>query len=322
MSSTWLTWGLCAACALLLWPLLPAVMVALWLAMFARALQRPLTVRFGGRKRLAAALSVLVLVLILTPFVLVFISLAAGAYEFAIDLLHSPRGREVLERLATRSEPSRSLGTRAWDILLSQKQQAWAILQQVAGTATRVVIETFVAIAGTYAILVDGGRWYIWLEQHAPISPATLRRLGDAFEATGRGLFIGIGGSGLLQGMIASIVYLVLGVPRPLELGVLTFIASFIPGIGSGLVWVPLAIGLALVGRTGAAIILVICGTAVIGTVDNIARPWLARRGNLGLPTYVVLVTMFAGVMAMGPWGLLVAPLAVRLTKAVLEAEP
>ena len=322
MSSTWLTWGLCAACALLLWPLVPAVMLAIWFAMFARVLQRPLTRRLRGRNRLAAALSVLALVLVLTPFVLVFISLAAGAYEFVSDLLRSPRGKEVLERLAMRGEPSRPGGNRVWDIVLSQKQQAWAILQQVAGTATRVIIEAFVVIAGTYAILVEGERWYAWLEAHAPISPATLRRLRDAFEATGRGLFIGIGGSGALQGMIAAIVYLVLGVARPLELGLLTFVASFIPGIGSGLVWVPLAIGLALTGRTVAALILVVCGTAVIGTVDNIARPWLARRGNLGLPTYVVLVTMFAGVMTMGPWGLLVAPLAVRLTKAALEAEP
>jgi predicted PurR-regulated permease PerM len=57
----------------------------------------------------------------------------------------------------------------------------------------------------------------------------------------------------------------------------------------------------------------------VIGTVDNLVRPVLARRGHLQLPTYVVLVAMLAGVLSIGPWGLFVAPLAVRLTKAALE---
>jgi predicted PurR-regulated permease PerM len=317
-----LTWVLCAACALLLWPLAPAVILALWLAMFARHLQQPLSHRLGGRPRIAAGLSVLALVLVAMPFVLVFITVAADAYEFALELLRSPRGKEVLERLASHGQPRQPGGPRLWDVIVGQEERAWAIAQQVAGTATRVVIEAFVVIAGTYAVLVNGDRWYTWMEQHAPISPARLGRLRDAFEDTGRGLFIGIGGSGLLQAIIATIVYFALGVPRALQLGTLTFVASFVPAIGSGLVWAPLAVGLALTGRTGAAIILVICGLGVIGTVDNLARPWLARRGNLGLPTYVVLVTMFAGVMAMGPWGLLVAPLAVRLTKAALEAEP
>jgi predicted PurR-regulated permease PerM len=317
-----LTWGLLAACAILLWPLIPAVVLAVWLANLARPIQRRLARKLGGRPKIAAGISVLLLVLVLVPFVTVFISLAADAYSFVNELMHSPRGKEVLEDLASHGAPAKPSASGAWDFLLSQKEHAWSLLQQVAGTATRVIIEAFVTIAGTYAVLVEGDGWYTWMEQHAPISPAMLGRLRDAFDCTGRGLFIGIGGSGLIQGIVATIVYLALSIPRGVELGVLTFVASFVPGIGSGLVWGPLAIGLALSNRMVAAVILVICGVGVIGAVDNIARPWLARRGNLGLPTYVVLVTMFAGVITLGPWGLLIAPLVVRLTKAALEAEP
>jgi len=318
----WLAWGLCAVCAVLLWPLAPAVMLALWLAAFARVLQRPLTRWLGGRVRIASALTVLALVLVLVPFVAVFVSLAADAYELAIELVGSPRGKEILEKLASRGQAPRPEATHVWDIVLAQQERAWTILQQVAGTATRVVIQAFVVIAGTYAVLVDGGRWYAWVERHAPISPAMLARLRDAFHETGRGLFIGMGGSALAQGLVATIAYLALGISHALELGLLTFVASFIPAVGSGLVWGPLAIGLLLTGHTGAAIILAACGVALIGTVDNIARPWLARWGSLQLPTYVVLVAMFAGVFVLGPSGLLVAPLAVRLAKAALEAEP
>ncbi len=321
-SATWLTWGLCAACAVLLWPLAPAVMLALWLAGFARLLHDPLTRAFRGRVRLAAALTVLALVAILVPFVLVVTSLAADAYELAVTLLHSPQGKQVLEELVSRQHPTGPGRTGLWDLLLSQQERAWAILQQVAGTATRVVIELFVVVAGTYTVLIEGRRWYEWTEQHAPISPAMLGRLRDAFRETGRGLFIGIGGSGFAQALVATIAYIALGVPRPLELGLLTFACSIVPAIGTGIVWAPVAAGLALTGRPAAAIILAVCGIAVIGTVDNLVRPYLARWGSLQLPGYVVLVSMFAGVMVMGPWGLLVAPLAVRLAKAALEEEP
>jgi len=321
-STTWLTWGLCAACAILLWPLAPAIMLALWLAAFARLLHRPLTRALGGRTRLAAAITVAALVTILIPFIFVLISLAADAFQLAADLLHSERGKQLLEQLVSRKNPVEPGTTSLWDLLLSQQERAWGILQQIAGTATRVVIALVVVIAGTYAVLIEGRSWYEWLEQHAPVSPAMLGRLRDAFLETGRGLFIGIGGAGLMQAIVATIAYVALGVPHAFELGLITFCFSIVPAVGTAAVWVPVAAGLALTGRTGAALILAVCGFAVIGTVDNLVRPWLARWGNLQLPTYLVLVSMFAGVEVIGAAGLLVAPLAVRLAKAALEAEP
>jgi predicted PurR-regulated permease PerM len=61
-----------------------------------------------------------------------------------------------------------------------------------------------------------------------------------------------------------------------------------------------------------------VVGVAVIGSVDNLARPWLAHRGQLKLPTWVVLTAMFGGVELIGAWGLIVGPLAVRLAKEAL----
>jgi predicted PurR-regulated permease PerM len=316
----WIGWVLIGACAVLLAPLLPPIMLALWLGGLARVLHRPLTRALGGRVRLAAAITLIALSAVLVPFALAFISLAADAYQLVTQTLDSPRGKQILEQLVAPSGHAAPGGSSLRDLVLGQQERAWDILRQVAGTATRVVIELVVIGAGTYAVLVDGSRSYQWLERHAPIEPDRLGRLRDAFFETGRGLFIGIGGAGLLQAIIATIAYLVLGIPRALALGVLTLCCSIVPSVGTALVWAPIAAGLALTGRTGAAIALAICGIAVIGTVDNFMKPVLARRGKLGLPTYIVLVSMFAGVMVIGPWGLLVAPLVVRLARAALES--
>jgi predicted PurR-regulated permease PerM len=98
----------------------------------------------------------------------------------------------------------------------------------------------------------------------------------------------------------------------------LTLLFSVVPAIGTAIVWAPVAAGLALTGRTGAAIALAVIGVAVVGSVDNLARPWLAHRGKLQLPTWVVLTSMFGGVELLGAWGLVVGPLAVRLAKEAL----
>jgi predicted PurR-regulated permease PerM len=320
-ATRWLALGLVAVCAVLLSPLIPAVILALWLSALARVVHQPLTRAFGGRVSLAAAVTVIALTTVLIPFILVVTSLAADAYQLIAQLLASPKGKEVLENLAAGSAPAAEPGTSSlWDLIMSQQGRAWGILQRIAGTATRVIIALVVILAGVYSVLVDGDRWYRWIEQHAPISPAVLGRLRDAFHETGRGLFIGIGGAGLLQAVVATVIYLVIGVPHALELGLLTFCFSIIPTIGTAIVWVPIAAGLALTDQTGAAIALTVCGVAVIGTADNLVRPMLARRGRLQLPTYVVLISMFAGVTVLGAWGLLLAPLAVRLAKAALES--
>jgi hypothetical protein len=51
---------------------------------------------------------------------------------------------------------------------------------------------------------------------------------------------------------------------------------------------------------------------------EQIARPYLARRGQLRLPTWLVLVSMFGGIELIGGWGLLLGPLVLRLVKEAL----
>ncbi|MEO8877725.1 MAG: AI-2E family transporter, partial [Polyangiaceae bacterium] len=135
---------------------------------------------------------------------------------------------------------------------------------------------------------------------------------------TGRGLLVGVGLTGLVQGVIATVAYFALGVPRALVLGLLTCLASVIPSVGTALVWVPIAIGLGLSGRTGSAAILVGIGVLVIGTIDNVLRPVFSRFGKLELPSFVLLVSIFGGLALFGTWGFLLGPLLVRLAKEAL----
>jgi len=98
----------------------------------------------------------------------------------------------------------------------------------------------------------------------------------------------------------------------------LTCISSLIPSVGTGLIWVPVAIGLALAGRTGSAVIMACVGVGVIGTVDNVMRPIFARFGKLELPVFVLLTSIFGGLAIFGIWGLILGPLFARLAKEAL----
>lgn len=310
--------GLVVAAVVLLWPFAPWVVLATWGAIAARRPHAWLTRVLGGRPRLAAAVTLGAVVLLVVPAVALLTLLVADAIELVQRLMGSQRGQEVLQRLVSNDDPKAAWSSDLMGLAMRQGERAWTIAQQVAGTAVRGILGVVVLIAGVYAMLIDGDRWYAWAERHAPIPAHALGRLAQAFVETGRGLLFGIVGAGLAQSIVATVVYVLLGVPQPFALGLMTLMASVVPSVGTSIVWLPVAAGLALTGRPGAALVLAIAGLVVIGSIDNLVRPYLARRGNLQLPTFVVLVGMFSGIIAIGAWGMLLAPLVVRLAKEAL----
>jgi predicted PurR-regulated permease PerM len=112
---------------------------------------------------------------------------------------------------------------------------------------------------------------------------------------------------------VATAIYASLGVPNSILLGLLTGALSFFPGLGTALVWIPIAVILAVTGHVVRAVILAVLGMGVISTIDNVLRPFLARAGQLKLPVAVVFVSMLGGLLLVGGWGLLLGPLLVRL---------
>ena len=309
--------ALVLAAAVVMAPFAGWVVLAIWLSGFARGLHERIAHRFRGRVHLAALVTVILLTLVLVPIGIVVTLLVIDAIALVAELAQSDQAHSVLVSLVSQKNPNpdASIG----ELILMQGDRALGIVRTIASSAAQVIIGLVILLAGIYAILVDGKAWFRWADDHSPIGSHALRRLADAFNETGRGLAFGIVGAGLMQALAATAAYLVLGVPQALPLGLLTLLFSIVPLIGTALVWVPVAVGLALTGRMGAGIGLAIYGVVVIGSIDNIARPWLARRGKLALPTFVVLVSMFGAVELFGGWGIIWGPLLVRMAKEALE---
>jgi predicted PurR-regulated permease PerM len=322
----WIVALLCLGAAVLLMPFAPWVVVGVWLGLYAERVYQPMIKVFAGRRAISATVTVLLFVILLLPIAAMIGSLVIDAIALVQNLLESKQGHTILERLARGDAPVGSAATEhalvtkesIVDLLRAQGGRAWAVFSQVAGVAAHAVVGMLIMVSGMYGVLVEGRTWYSWAEKHAPIPSDALHRFAAAFVETGRGVAYGVVGAGLLQAIVATAAYLIIGVPSALALGMLTLIFSVIPAIGTAIVWVPVAAGLALTGREGAALALAIVGVAVIGSIDNLARPLLTRRGQLQLPSYIVLIAMFGGVELLGGWGLIMGPLIVRLAKEAI----
>ncbi len=301
-------------------PFLPWLVLAAWLAAAVRPWLAGLDHRLGGRRRAAAVLTLAVLVIIVGPIVALVGALSLDAVELGLQLGRSASGREALAQLVTSdTEGSLSFDPAAVTAMIQgHGARALELAGTVAGMGAELGLGLFVFFSAAYVLLVDGPAAWKWTVAHAPLDERGLDRLRAAFHETGRGLFIGIGLTGLVQSSIATIVYLAIGVPRPFVLGLVTFFASVLPTVGTALVWVPVSIALAITGRTTAALVLALVGVLVVSSIDNVLRPLLTRRARLELHTFVLLIAMLAGLSLLGTPGLFLGPLAARLAVEIV----
>jgi predicted PurR-regulated permease PerM len=310
-----LTVALCIAAVVVLAPLWAALVLAAWFADLLRPAVRRLERLLGGRRRAAGALIVLLAVGVLLPLVGIIAALTSAVRELLEQVRAALEGQGSLAgALLGGDSPGLQPGVRDWADLAGRfGANAWLAVSTIVRASANAAIGTLVFVAALYTFAVDGERVYAWLEKHAPITPEELARLAGAFRETGRGLIVAGGGTALVQGALATVAYVAIGIPRAFILGPLTAVCALVPFVGTGLVWIPLAIELGASGQYWRAGVVVAMGAGVHSLVDNFVRPMLARYGHLHLPTFVVLISMLGGIAIFGATGALLGPLVVRL---------
>lgn len=112
----------------------------------------------------------------------------------------------------------------------------------------------------------------------------------------------------LVQGAIAGLGYFVAGVPAPVFFGALTVLAAIVPVVGTGIVWVPIVILVAINGAYFKAVILLLWCVIFVSLADNAIRPLaIGAKGNI--PVTAVVLGAICGVSALGILGLILGPI-------------
>jgi predicted PurR-regulated permease PerM len=146
-----------------------------------------------------------------------------------------------------------------------------------------------------------------------PTAPQVLEHVGSVVRAVVFGLI----GTGLVQGLIAGIGFAIFGVPSPVALGAITFVASFVPA-GPLLVWAGAAVWLLLGGHTTGAIGMTVYGLLLISSIDNVLRPILISGGQVPIHFLVVFFGVLGGLASFGMLGLFLGPVLLSVTFALV----
>jgi len=212
-------------------------------------------------------------------------------------------------------EPTALLGQAAQTVL------AW-IAPRIGGLAANIFAtfgSLFVMLFALFFLLRDGAEVGAMVRRLLPF-PADER---ERLMVETRDLVIaGVGAAltvALVQGLVGAIAFWALGVPLPVVWGAAIGVCSLIPVIGTAIIWVPAAAWWLLSGDIVRGVVMIIIGTVVIGTVDNVLRP-IILSGRTSANGLVVFIGLLGGVTAFGFVGLVLGPIVLVMAGSLINA--
>ena len=194
-----------------------------------------------------------------------------------------------------------------------------ALAALVVKTTSYAVLGLIVALMTMYYMLIEGHDLARRIERIAPLEPRHTRALLQEARDVGRDAFLGTLLTAIIQAVIAGVGYAALGVPQPVTWAVATGLASFLPVVGTLLVWIPLSGYLVMEGHPVRAALLAIWGFLIITSLaDYVIRPRIVGARSHGHPL-LTLIALLGGIEVFGLAGLIVAPIVMSVFVAAFR---
>ena len=183
----------------------------------------------------------------------------------------------------------------------------------------KLLVGLTILLVSLYFFLCDGPSMVRTLMDLSPLDNRYEEELLAEFDRTSRAIVLATVLSAVAQGLTAGIAYYFLGAPSVFLLTALTIVCALIPFVGTAIVWVPVAIYMALYqDKMPNAIILAVYALLIVGTIDNLIK-MLILHGQSQLHPLLALLSVLGGLQALGPIGILIGPLAVTLLQTTLS---
>lgn len=306
----------------LFYPFIAPIALAFMAAVVIRPVHKWVLKEVKGRKTLGAILTVIIaMIVLLVPAAVLIQQVTSEAINFYQDVRDGELGTfgTVTESVVGPIEaffPGFDIDVAGAVRALADKvvSNASAIFSSTASIA----LGLFIAVVSLFYMLRDGHYFRKAIVELSPLTDSydnvIIRKIEEAVGSVVRGsLFVALG-----QGVVATVGFFIFGVPHAILWGAVTAIAALLPGIGTAITIVPIALYLVASGSTGAAIGLCVWGAIAVGVVDNIVMPIVVGKGFKVHPL-LVLVSVLGGLSLFGPIGIFLGPLVIALLAALVE---
>ncbi len=313
----------------LLSPFFSTILFSLVLALSCEPLHELLLKFFKGRRHLATFITLFLLFLFLAlpiGFIVAVISnqlvhlaqTTAWDTQFFQNLFGQGWLNQLLDQWKAALGIEIDLGKALKEILHNVSQSIYQFSPKAVAKTANFFLKGIITLLLTYFLLVDGPKLYHKILDLSPLKERDEKLLAEEIRSTLRACIYGYILTALVQSILATIGFWIVGVDLVLLLGVATFIMCFVPIFGSASVWIPVFIFLLATGSYGKAIFMGIYGFFVISGIDNILKPILIGE-KTKIHSVILFLSIFGGLKIWGPIGILAGPVLVAVLLAVLR---
>jgi len=211
------------------------------------------------------------------------------------------------------------------EVMATAKDFVTTIGSFILGNATGILknltvffFHIIVFLFAMFYFLKDGERFIVYLNSLMPMSEKYRRELFSKLSHLSYGIIYGLFGAAIAQGLMAGLGFYIVGINNAAFWGSIAALFSVVPYIGTAIIWVPVSIFLLVTGHWIAALFLTVWSIVIVGTVDNMVKPYLIGS-SATLHPFAVLLVIFGSTFAFGLKGLIFGPFILTLTLAFLH---
>ena len=310
-------------CLVMIAPFIPGLVWALALAVTAMPLHRRI-LRLVKWPNVAAMLTVgVVAVCLLTPAAFVGYQIGKQATEgldIAQRYLRSGQWRQTLQQYPALRSALQFINTdqppeqASKEIVPEVQRQAGATLR----SAPWVVLQVAFALFTLFFLFRDRAEVLGGIRSVLPMSHAEADYFFSRIAGMTHATILGTVVVALIQGALGGFIFFVVGIPNALLWAAVMALLAMVPNAGAFLIWIPAAIYLAVQGDWGRATVVAAWGLLVVATIDNVLFPALVGR-EMRLHTLPVFLTIAGGILMFGAAGLVLGPVSLAATVALLD---
>lgn len=281
---------------------------------------------FNGRKNFAAAfMCALVVVVIIVPIVLFLLAVSKSSFQAYSSITENFNGGSLpttitqwtTDRLSYFNIRVENFSEQVGTFVLSFNKFIVSSIATLLRSSTELVVKLFIMLLTMFFLFRDGKEFLARIIRLTPLSDNYDRQIFQKFREVSYSAMVSTLLTGLAQGVIAGIAYLIVGVPV-LLFSVATAFSSLIPFVGAALVWLPVSLYLLIIGQWWQALFMFLWGMIVISLVDNILRP-LLMKGKTQVHPMILFFSIFGGIAFFGFWGIVFGPLIISIALTLLH---
>jgi len=181
-------------------------------------------------------------------------------------------------------------------------------LSQVTRMTALFLLDVFVASYFFFYCLLSGERLAQEVLASMPLRESDRQEFLSVGANVTRSVLKSMLVIGAVQGFFSGLAFYIVDIPGVVFWGIVMGFLSVIPFVGPVLIWLPVAVYLALQGEYWSALFLAGWFWLFVASVDNVLRP-LIVGSDTRMPDVLVLLTTLGGLFMFGAIGLLMGPL-------------